>query len=125
MVEKVRFDRLGGFVYSEEAGTYACKKLLAEKVPAEVGRERLDELMAVQQGISLELNREKTGKTLKVLIDEPAAGNPGFDYVGRTEADAPEIDNSVFIKGKKGMAGGFFQVKVENAWEFDLEGRIA
>jgi ribosomal protein S12 methylthiotransferase len=123
-MEEVRFERLGGFMYSEEEGTYACDDLKAEKVPEKVSLERLERVMDLQQRISLELNQNRVGGILKVLIDRTTDEYGEFTCIGRTEADAPEIDNEVFIKGKGAKPGTFREVKVENAWEFDLEGSL-
>ena len=77
------------------------------------------EVMQLQEGISLELNQEKIGKTYKVLIDRKEGGY----YVGRTESDSPEVDNEVIIKGQEYLrTGDFVNVRITGATEFDLTG---
>ena len=76
----------------------------------------------MQEGISLELNQKKTGKTFKVLIDR----KEGEFWIGRTEFDSPEVDNEVLISiEEKVKIGNFYQVKITDAAEFDLYGEIA
>lgn len=116
-VEKSRFDRLGVFTYSHEENTHA--HTMKDDVPEEIKQQRADEVMELQQGISIELNEAKVGKTVKVLVDRKESG----DYIGRTEADSPEVDNEVIIKTKEYLrVGDFVQVKIEDASEFDLIG---
>jgi ribosomal protein S12 methylthiotransferase len=116
-VEKSRFDRLGVFTYSHEENTHA--HTMKDDVPEEIKQQRADEVMELQQGISIELNEAKVGKTFKVLVDRKESG----DYIGRTEADSPEVDNEVIIKTKEYLrVGDFVQVKIEDASEFDLIG---
>jgi ribosomal protein S12 methylthiotransferase len=115
-VERSRFDRMGVFPYSHEENTHAYS--LTDDVPAEVKQERVDALMELQQGISLELNQAKVGKTFKVLIDRKEGGN----FIGRTEFDSPEVDNEVILDGTKTYlrVGDFVHAKVKSATEFDL-----
>ncbi len=115
-VERMRFDRLGVFPYSHEENTHSHS--FEDDVPAETKQERVDALMELQQGISLELNQAKVGKTFKVLIDRKEGGN----FIGRTEFDSPEVDNEVLInaKGNYLRMGDFVQAKVKQATEFDL-----
>lgn len=120
-VESVRFDRLGVFTYSAEEDTLAAriyKDIISEKVK----RERADELMRIQQQISLDLNANKIGKVVKVLLDR----KDGTFYSGRTEADSPEVDNEVLIEKKKPAPaiGSYYPVKITGAGEFDLYGEI-
>ncbi len=116
-VERSRFDRLGVFAYSHEENTHSHS--MPDTIPAEVKQERVDSIMELQQGISLELNREKIGKTYKVLVDRKESGS----FIGRTESDSPEVDNEVIIKSKNYLRmGDFIQVKILNASEFDLTG---
>lgn len=120
-VEKQRFERLGIFNYSHEENTHSHS--MADDVPDEVKQERADAVMELQQGISLELNQQKIGQTLKVLIDRKEGGN----FVGRTEFDSPEVDNDVIIESKENYLriGDFAQVKIHSATEFDITGAIA
>ncbi len=123
-IQENPFERLGGFAYSEEEGTYAGDELKKENIEESVIQERLSQLMAVQQEISYDLNQRQIGKELKVIIDSYAEEDSEYSYIGRTEGDAPEIDNTVFIKGNEAVIGTFRTVKIENAWEFDLEGTL-
>lgn len=119
-VERSRFDRLGIFSYSHEENTHAYS--MADDVPAEVKQQRVDAIMELQQGISLELNQQKVGQTFKVLVDRKEEGQ----YIGRTEFDSPEVDNEVVIDSDDQYlrVGDFVQVKIESASEFDLHGRV-
>ena len=113
-----RFERLGVFTYSHEEGTHAYK--MRDDVPQEIKEERANELMALQEQISLELNEEKVGKTFKTLIDRKESGY----FVGRTEYDSPEVDNEVLIDANEHFLriGDFANVEITEAREFDLIG---
>lgn len=117
-IERSRFDRLGIFQYSHEENTHSFT--MSDDVPEEVKQERADAVMELQQGISLELNHQRVGKTLKVLVDR----KEGADYVGRSQYDSPEVDNEVIIKtnGEYLRTGDFLEVKITGATEFDLTG---
>lgn len=117
-IERSRFDRLGIFQYSHEESTHSYS--LADDVTDEVKQERADAVMELQQGISLELNQQRVGKTLKVLVDR----KEGAEYVGRSQYDSPEVDNEVIIKtgGEYLRTGDFLEVKITAASEFDLTG---
>ena len=118
-IQKMRFDRVGIFTYSHEEGTSAHD--LVDDVPAEEKEERAQEIMEVQQEISLEKNQEKVGKTFKVMIDKKEAGR----YLGRTEFDSVEVDNEVIIQSnKKLIIGDFVNVKINKAFDYDLEGTV-
>ena len=118
-LQKMRFDRVGIFTYSHEEGTSAHN--LVDDVPAAEKEERAQEIMEVQQEISLEKNQEKVGKTFKVMIDKREAGR----YIGRTEFDSVEVDNEVIIASKKKLAiGEFVQVKITKAFDYDIEGEV-
>ena len=120
-IEEIRFHRLVGFCYSHEDGTPAGS--LADDVPDEEKRERLDRLMWLQAAIASEIHEQFVGETLQVLVDRAFDG-PDFDYVGRTRMDAPEIDGEVFIRGPAEI-GEFAEVEITEAHEYDLVGRIA
>jgi ribosomal protein S12 methylthiotransferase len=115
-VDEMRFDRLGIFAYSHEENTHAYN--LNDDVPDEIKKDRADEIMALQQGISEEINQEKVGKVFKVLVDR----KEGNYYVGRTEFDSPEVDNEVLIPSSENYCriGDFVNVKVDSSGEFDL-----
>ncbi len=116
-VETSRFDRLGVFAYSHEENTHAYS--LADDVPEETKQERVEAVMGLQQGISLELNQEKIGKTFKILIDRKEGGS----FYGRTEFDSPDVDNEVILNATKNYLriGDFVNAKVVSATEFDLQ----
>ncbi len=119
-VEQSRFDRLGVFTYSHEENTHSFS--LPDDVPAETKQERMDAVMELQQGISLELNQARIGKIYKVLVDRMEGG----EFFGRTEFDSPEVDNEVVIKTSEYLRiGDFVNVKVTDASEFDLVGGLA
>lgn len=121
-VREARFDRMGAFAYSEEEGTYAAEHY-ADDVPEEVKQQRLDEIMTLQEGIATELSEEKVGKTLRVIIDR----KEGDYYIGRTEADSPEVDCEVLIAQPADAPltiGDFYNVKITNSEEFDLYGEV-
>lgn len=120
-VREARFERMGAFAYSEEEGTYSARHY-ADDVPAEVKQRRLDELMAVQQEISAEVEAAKVGQTFRVVIDR----KEGNYYVGRTEACSPEVDPEVLIPvGTRQLRRGcFYDVRITDSDEFDLYGEV-
>lgn len=120
-IEKSRFDRLGVFAYSHEENTHAYS--MADDIPDEIKQERVDEIMELQQGISLELNQQKIGKIYKTLVDRKEGGA----FIGRTEFDSPEVDNEVIIHSTDNYVriGDFVNVKIKSATEFDLTGSVA
>ncbi|PDH46929.1 MAG: 30S ribosomal protein S12 methylthiotransferase RimO [Bacteroidetes bacterium MED-G21] len=115
-VRETKFDRLGVFTYSHEENTSAYD--LEDDVPAEVKAARAEEIMAIQQEVSMRLNGEKVGKEFKVLIDR----KEGNFFIGRTEFDSPDVDNEVLIDASKHFVrqGDFVQVKVYEASDYDL-----
>ena len=115
-----RFERMGAFAYSEEDGTYSALHY-ADDVPDDVKQLRLDKLMRLQQNISAEIEDEKVGQTLKVVVDRKEGGY----YVGRTEFCSPEVDPEVLIPATMPLTlGTFYDVKITEAEEFDLYGEI-
>lgn len=111
-----RFERMGAFAYSEEEGTYSAEHY-EDDVPDEVKQQRLDKLMRVQQHISAELEAEKVGSVMRVIIDRQEGGW----YVGRTEFCSPEVDPEVLIPIDEQLAiGQFYDVRITDAEEFDL-----
>ena len=120
-VSNTRFDRLGIFNYSHEENTHAFS--LSDDVDDDVKRERASEIMEIQKNISSELNDKKINETYKVLIDRKEGGY----YIGRTEADSPEVDNEVLIDAEKNYSriGDFSDIKIISANEFDLFGESA
>lgn len=119
-VRWARFERMGAFAYSHEEGTYGAKHY-KDDVPEDVKQRRLNELMALQQDISAEIEAEKVGKTLKVIIDR----KEGDYYVGRSEFCSPDVDPEVLIKaGKRLRVGNFYYVFITDSDEFDLYGEV-
>ncbi|MBS1762629.1 MAG: 30S ribosomal protein S12 methylthiotransferase RimO [Bacteroidetes bacterium] len=118
-LQKMKFDRVGIFTYSHEEDTSAYD--LVDNILQEEKEERAQEIMEVQQEISLEKNKEKTGKIFKVLVDKKEAGR----YIGRTEFDSVEVDNEVIITGSPKLnIGDFVNVQITNAFDYDLEGVV-
>ncbi len=120
-VRWAKFERMGAFKYSEEEGTYSAEHY-EDDVPEELKDRRLDELMAIQQEISAEVEARKVGQTLMVVIDR----KEGDYYIGRTEYCSPEVDPEVLIPvGDRPLrVGRFYQVKITSGEEFDLYGEI-
>lgn len=119
-VHDIRFERLGAFAYSHEEGTFAHNNY-TDNIPEEVKQYRMEEIMAIQQGISSEINQQKIGQTLKVIIDKKED-----DYfVGRTEFDSPEVDPEVLIPATtKGVKiGEFYNAEIIDSSEFELFGK--
>lgn len=118
-LEEIRFDRVGVFTYSHEDDTSAFQ--LQDTLSQEEKEERAQDIMAVQQEISLEMNEAKVGKQFKVIVDKREAGR----YIGRTEFDSVEVDNEVIIHtSKKLKPGDFVTVKITKAYDYDLEGEL-
>ncbi|NAS29761.1 30S ribosomal protein S12 methylthiotransferase RimO [Flavobacteriaceae bacterium R38] len=120
-VEDMRFERLGCFTYSHEENTHAYN--LKDDVPETVKQQRAAEIMEVQSQISWELNQQKIGNTYKCIIDR----REGTHFIGRTEFDSPDVDNEVLIDATKHYVkiGGFVNVKITGATDFDLYGEPA
>lgn len=118
-LRRMEFDRVGIFAYSHEENTIAHE--LLDDVPQEEKEARAQEIMNVQQDISLAKNEEKIGQTLKVIIDKKEAGR----YLGRTEFDSVEVDNEVIVHSKTPLKpGDFVNVKISAAYDYDLEGEV-
>jgi len=114
------FERLGVFAYSDEEDTAAFA--LKSKIRPSVKAKRLEMLMQAQQEISLRMNRQKVGQTLRVLVDREDG-----EYFGRTEFDSPEVDNEVVIRKKSGerlVPGRFYDLKITGAGPYDLYAEI-
>ena len=118
---KTRFERMGAFAYSEEEGTFSADNY-EDDVPEDVKQARLDKLMALQQRISAELEAEKVGKVMKVVIDR----KEGNYYIGRTEYSSPEVDPEVLIEAQdcRLRAGNMYNVEITDSEAFDLYGKI-
>ena len=120
-VREVRFERLGVFPYSEEEGTHSAEKL-TDDVPEEVKQARVERLMELQRRIAGELNRERVGKQMRVIVD----GRQGDFYVARSEYDSPEVDQEILIPAdeKRLFKGRFYEVKITDAEDYDLYGEL-
>ena len=118
-LEKMRFDRVGVFTYSHEEGTSAYA--LEDNIPAEEKERRAQEIMEVQQEISLEKNQEMVGRVFRVIVDKKESGR----YLARTEFDSVEVDNEVIINTTKRLKPGeFVNVRITKAYDYDLEGEL-
>ncbi len=119
-VADMKFERVGVFQYSHEEDTRAYE--LQDDIAPELKAERASQVMEIQRDISYEKNQAKVGQTLRVLFDRKEGGY----FVGRTEADSPEVDNEVLVDAKKYYVriGDFAQVKITSAEEFDLYGDL-
>ncbi len=117
-IQVLRFDKLGVFTYSHEENTYAFRQY-EDTIPQEEKEHRREQIMQLQQQISYEKNLQFVGKTLLVFIDEYLSESGIF--LGRTEYDSPEVDNEVLIY-KEGdfRVGEFYELKITDAWEYDL-----
>ncbi|MBO5693733.1 MAG: 30S ribosomal protein S12 methylthiotransferase RimO [Tidjanibacter sp.] len=115
-VERVRFDRLGAFAYSEEEGTPSALTM-SDDVPAEVKEERVERLMKIQKRISLKLNAERVGKRMRVIIDS----KEGDFWIGRSQYDSPEVDEEILVTSDSPLAiGQMVDVVVTDCEEYDL-----
>ncbi|MBX3165673.1 MAG: 30S ribosomal protein S12 methylthiotransferase RimO [Bacteroidetes bacterium] len=120
-VEDTKFERLGIFTYSHEENTHAHS--LKDDVSEKTKRKRADAVMAIQQEISYKLNQQKIGQTFKVLFDR----KEGDYFIGRTEFDSPDVDNEVLVKADNETyisTGSFADVKITEASDFDLYGKL-
>ena len=116
-MQEIRFDRLGAFKFSFEPGT--ASEALGDPIPDKVKDERLDQLMSLQQNISLQINQSFVGQTLDVLVE-------GYDHgitIGRSYRDAPEIDGLVLAEGQAEI-GQIVRVKISGAMAYDLSGTL-
>lgn len=113
---EMRFERMGAFAYCEEDDTYAARNF-PDTIPQEVKQERLDRLMELQESISMEIQQEKVGQDLRVIIDREES-----DYfIGRTQWDSPEVDPEVLINKTRPLTiGDFYTVHIDQALPFEL-----
>lgn len=119
-VKKVRFDRMGVFTYSQEENTPAAS--FPDQIDEDIKNERLDKLMTLQQGISLELNKSKLGKTIEVLVEGYDEDN--FLFYGRSRGDSIEVDGTVYFATEDEVTpGDIIKVKILDADEYDLTGQ--
>nr|WP_317348927.1 30S ribosomal protein S12 methylthiotransferase RimO [uncultured Blautia sp.] len=121
-VDEMEFDRLGAFTYSPEEGTPAEK--MENQVPEEIKEDRRDELMELQQEISLEKGNDRIGQELMVMIEGKVSEESA--YIARTYGDAPKVDGYLFVQtGELMMTGDIAKVRVTGALEYDLIGELA
>ena len=119
-IEEMQFERLGAFIYSKEEGTAAYR--YGNQIPKLVKIERFNAVMASQQKISRQINRQFLGKAMEVLIDEKEKDV----YLGRSQYDAPEVDGSVYVHSKRTLAPGeFVKVRITDTLEYDLVGEAS
>lgn len=117
-VQTSKFERLGTFTYSNEENTYAGDNY-KDNISEKTKQKRAEKIMNIQQEISTQINANKIGQTLKVIIDRKEQKK----YIGRTEFDSPEVDNEVIITSKNKLTiGNFYNVKITDSSEFDLIG---
>ena len=125
-VREARFERLGAFTYSEEEGTYGAEHF-ADDVPPEVKQERLDRLMELQRGISLDYNRSRVGTEARVMVDGfiPGPDPESRIAVCRSEFESPEVDGEILVRGMAPdvKVGDMVRVRITAAEEYDLTGR--
>ena len=116
-IKEARFERLGAFLYSREEGTAAYN--IEKQIPKKIKLERFKRIMSLQQEVSKSINQDLLGRTITVLIDEKQK----YQYLGRTQYDAPEVDGVVYVNSKAVLRPGeFIQVKITDTLEYDLVG---
>lgn len=119
-VQRVRFERLGAFAYSEEEGTPSALTM-EDNVPQEVKEARVERLMKIQRRISLALNAERVGRTMRVIIDS----REGDYWVGRSQYDSPEVDEEILITSPHELTlGQMVDVRITDCEEYDLYGEV-
>jgi ribosomal protein S12 methylthiotransferase len=117
-LQEIEFDRLGVFTYSKEEGSAAFT--LKGQVSKKIKSERFNKIMSIQSTISLEKNKKLVERTFKALVDD----REDNIIVARTYSQAPEIDGVVFIHDRRGKKGDFINVKIEEAYDYDLKGSL-
>ena len=124
LLEEVEFERVGAFIYSVEEGTRAAE--LDERVPEDVMEERLEELMDVQRGVSLEKNLGLVGTTATALVDQVVADDPDFSAVARTVGQALDVDGVTHLRGSADVQpGDLVDIRIVDALDYDLIAEIA
>lgn len=119
-VKDMRFERMGAFPYSHEDGTFAYDNYV-DDVPEQTKQDRMDELMAIQETISAEVNRAKLNTVMTVIVDREDSDY----YIARSQFDSPEVDPEVLItKEQKLKIGDFYKVRIVNAESYDLYGKV-
>lgn len=129
-IREIQFDRMGAFIYSQEEGTRAAK--LPVQIPDGVKKERLQRLMSLQQEVASQINARLLHQTVTAFIEEPLQGEEDI-YLGRTQADAPEVDGQVYAKDSRSSfvarrsklkPGDFVKIKITDTLEYDLVGEV-
>ena len=117
----MKFERLGVFPYSNEEDTYAAINYV-DDIPQEVKESRKEEIMLIQQGVSLDVNEKRVGEVLKIVIDR----KEGDYYYGRTEFDSYEVDPEVLIptEGNNLKVGTYYTAKINGFEDYDLFAEI-
>ena len=118
-VEEQKFARVGVFTYSVEPGTPAVN--LDQHVSETAKVERRDQLMTAQQQVAFEWNEQQVGRRTDVLIDQPVEGQGGV-WLGRSYADAPDVDGAVYVSGENLAPGQFVETEIVQSAEYDLVG---
>ena len=119
LLDEMRFERVGAFPYSVEVGTRAVD--LPDRVPEDIIEERLEEVMEVQRGISLERNLELVGSTMTVLVDERIENDPDFTAVGRTVGQAIDVDGITHLRAPDNISpGDLVTARIVEALDYDL-----
>ena len=119
-LREVRFERLGAFQYSHEEGSASFR--FPDQVPEAVKHRRFDALMRLQQAIAAEQNARTVGRRMDAVIDE-VDPDDARQYVGRTSADCPEVDGTIFVRSERRLSPGeFVTVQVTDSYEYDLVG---
>ena len=115
-VKEQRFERMGAFAYSEEEGTYGAAHF-TDSIPEEVKQNRLDRLMALQEEISMEIQQQKIGREIEVVIDNEESDY----YIARSQWDSPEVDPQVLVRKTKTLKPGqYYKVRIVDALPFEL-----
>lgn len=118
-MEEIKFERLGIFTYSREEGTPAYK--MKGQIPEKVKEDRFHKAMQLQNNIAREVNKRFMGKIMEVLVEEPSDSSTDT-WLGRTYADAPEVDGVVYIHGNNYKSGDMVKVKITDTMDYDLVG---
>lgn len=122
-IEKMKFDRLGAFAYSQEEGTPAAE--MPNQIDEDIKQQRKDAVMELQKGISAAKCEEMVGKTVKVIVEGRLAEDENV-YCSRSEKDAPDIDGMIFVRSEEELlTGDFINVKITEAGDYDLYGEVA
>ena len=119
LLDEMRFERVGAFPYSVEAGTRAAD--LPDRVPDDIIEERLEEVLEVQRGVSLERNLELVGIVMTVLVDERIEDDPDFTASGRTVGQAIDVDGITHLRAPENIhPGDFVAATIVEALDYDL-----